>query len=148
MMASNHRAMRGKVWGAGVTALESTRRARLARMRDYNRSIRRLALSAYGSECECCGLREEAFLTIDHIDGAAHHRYRQAPRAGTELFHWLRREAFPRGFRVMCWNCNNAVGHYGRCPHSDRRRARKAARKPRSAVLAKKPSRKKRTLKV
>ena len=126
--------MSGKVWGSGVTAVESARRARLARMRDYNRSIRHQALAAYGARCECCGLTEEAFLTIDHIDGAAHRRYSQAPRAGTELYHWVRREDFPPGFRVMCWNCNNAVGHYGRCPHSDRAGAQRTTRKPRRST--------------
>jgi hypothetical protein len=30
---------------------------------------------------------------------------------------WLRKNGFPKGFRVLCHNCNFAHGHYGYCPH-------------------------------
>ena len=30
---------------------------------------------------------------------------------------WLLRHGFPEGFRVLCHNCNQAIGVYGACPH-------------------------------
>jgi hypothetical protein len=30
---------------------------------------------------------------------------------------WLIREKLPDGFRVLCHNCNQAIGYYGVCPH-------------------------------
>jgi hypothetical protein len=32
----------------------------------------------------------------------------------------LKRMGYPSGFRVLCWNCNNAREHNdGICPHED-----------------------------
>ena len=65
--------------------------------------------------CACCGEDLFEFLTIDHIngDGAAHRR-----ELGTDaIYAWLKREGYPEGFRVLCINCNFAMGLYGYCPH-------------------------------
>ena len=32
---------------------------------------------------------------------------------------WIIRNDYPDDFRVLCWNCNQAIGFYGRCPHRD-----------------------------
>jgi hypothetical protein len=29
----------------------------------------------------------------------------------------LRQNSYPTGYRVLCHNCNFALGHYGYCPH-------------------------------
>lgn len=34
-----------------------------------------------------------------------------------KAYHWIKRNGFPAGFRVLCLNCNFARGIYGRCPH-------------------------------
>ena len=67
--------------------------------------------------CRCCGETELAFLTLDHIanDGAAH---RRATRA-TNLSALLKRQGWPKGFRVLCCNCNfGRARNGGVCPHS------------------------------
>jgi hypothetical protein len=33
------------------------------------------------------------------------------------LYLWLKRNNYPTGFRVLCHNCNLAIGFYGYCPH-------------------------------
>ena len=74
-------------------------------------------LIRYGGDpprCACCGERLWEFLSIDHIDGGgkAH-----ISSIGFTLTRWLKRRGYPRGFRVLCHNCNFAIGHYGSCPH-------------------------------
>jgi hypothetical protein len=34
---------------------------------------------------------------------------------------WLKRNGYPKGFRVLCHNCNSARGLYGYCPHKRRK---------------------------
>jgi hypothetical protein len=33
------------------------------------------------------------------------------------LYLYLRANHYPLGYRVLCMNCNFAIGHYGYCPH-------------------------------
>lgn len=79
--------------------------------------LRAEVIERYGGRCACCGESAFYFLTIDHInnDGAAHRR--QIGRAS--LYKWLRDNDYPKGFQVLCYNCNCAKGRYGLgvCPH-------------------------------
>lgn len=67
--------------------------------------------------CACCGEARLTFLTIDHIenDGAAHRRSGVA--SGSSMWYWLRRNGYPSGFQVLCWNCQHGKEVYGVCPH-------------------------------
>lgn len=71
--------------------------------------------------CQCVGCTEThiEFLTIDHVkgDGAAH-RKETGLRTGSDTYAWLRRNNFPAGFRVLCFNCNASEGFHGYCPHN------------------------------
>ena len=74
--------------------------------------------NAYGGAmCACCGETHIEFLSLDHIggDGAAHRRQ----LAGKGLYLWLKTNGYPSGFRVLCMNCNFALGKYGYCPHGN-----------------------------
>lgn len=97
--------------------------------REYNRAasrksnlrLREETLNAYGGACKCCGETEGVFLTIDHIDnnGANHRRELKGRNYGcgsTNVYRWLRKNGFPDGFQILCWNCNWAKSHGG-CPH-------------------------------
>jgi hypothetical protein len=84
--------------------------------------VKRQALAAYAGDpprCQCPGCAEyrEEFLTIDHLnnDGAEHRRAEGV--GGSGIYWWLRRNGYPPGFRVLCWNCNCARGQFGYCPH-------------------------------
>ena len=80
-----------------------------------NHAIKLEVLEAYGGSCACCG--EDAtheFLTIDHVtryDGTT-------PRSGSQLYRYLKRNNWPEGFRVLCYNCNGCLGMRGYCVHS------------------------------
>lgn len=96
---------------------------RLGLMNHSQRTQRRLkvtVLVAYGGKrpkCACCGESMIEFLSIDHINGDGNNHRRSIRRKGTGFYHWLRRNRFPKGFRVLCHNCNQAIGFMGYCPH-------------------------------
>ncbi len=82
--------------------------------------LRHQAILMYGGyRCACCGDGEALFLTIDHVnnDGA---RHRRRVGASDGFYRWLKRKGYPKGFQVLCSNCNH--GRYrndGVCPHKD-----------------------------
>lgn len=71
------------------------------------------ALTAYGLGCVCCGEREIAFLTIDHVISGVP----ESPRGGTTFYRWLEKNAYPVGFQTLCFNCNDGKHHRPHCPH-------------------------------
>lgn len=99
-------------------------REKTQRWRDKNpeysisstRARKMRVLEAYGGlQCHCvgCDITEFEFLTIDHIDGGGS-KHREKIH---NIYSWLIRNEFPKGFRVLCMNCNLALGRYGYCPH-------------------------------
>ena len=78
------------------------------------------AYAAYGGYvCACCGITHVEFLSIDHVhgDGAAHRKIVKGTGTGMTLYVWLKSHDYPSGFRILCMNCNFALGHFGYCPH-------------------------------
>ena len=65
--------------------------------------------------CGCCGESYYEFLSIDHINGGG--RQDRVINGWSRLYEQLKADGFPAGFRVLCHNCNQAIGHYGFCPH-------------------------------
>ena len=88
------------------------------------RELRAEIIKEYGSKCQCCNEAAPEFLSIDHIgnDGAKHRRAifgeRSGRAGGTPFYRYLKRNGFPKeGLQLLCYNCNFAKGHYGKCPH-------------------------------
>jgi len=83
------------------------------------KKLKREVLNNYnGPKCVCCGETNINFLTIDHIKGKGNeHRKMVNDPKGSKLYRWLKKNHFPEGFRVLCMNCNFALGHFGHCPH-------------------------------
>ena len=77
--------------------------------------------AAYGKRCACCGETIEEFLTIDHVNGDGHiHRHRAGSGTkigGGGLWRLVAREGCPPKYRILCMNCNHAMGTWGTCPH-------------------------------
>lgn len=65
-------------------------------------------------KCACCGETTAALLTIDHADGEGN-RHRKS--VGPNICWWLKRHGYPKGFRVLCYNCNMCIGDNGYCAH-------------------------------
>ena len=95
----------------------------LERSKRNQRKLRLEILKHYGGDppkCACPGCDEDhiEFLTIDHINNnGAEHLREIGVGAGSAFYYWLKRSNYPRGFQVLCWNCNCAKGRYGYCPH-------------------------------
>lgn len=89
-----------------------------AKSKRYRCELIQEVLTYYGGECACCGEKEFAFLEVDHTnnDGAEHRRsLKQSDRA--HFYRWLKRNNFPKGFQILCANCNRAKWRCGTCPH-------------------------------
>ena len=78
-------------------------------------------------QCECCGELEYEFLSIDHINGGGSKQLKKLKRTGTNFYRWLIMNDFPDGYRVLCMNCNHAIGRQnsdGICPHQRKKSLR------------------------
>ena len=82
----------------------------------YRYKLKKDVLNHYGHKCACCGETTFEFLTLDHIDGnGAKHRKRVG-----NVYSWLRKNNYPSGYQILCFNCNCAKGFYGKCPHQNK----------------------------
>lgn len=90
--------------------------------RKHRQKVRLKCLEAYSDKdimCRCCGEREISFLAIDHIENnGAESKRKGEPKGGVGFFTFLIRNNFPKGFQVLCHNCNMAKSLYGSCPHN------------------------------
>lgn len=98
----------------------------LAAVKKRREELRREVFSKYddhgrssGPSCRCCRETEPVFLTIDHVNGGGNKHRREIGQGGTALHRWLKRNGFPDGFQILCWNCNFAKHVRSRCPHKD-----------------------------
>lgn len=86
------------------------------RGREKQEKVKRAVFEKYGNKCECCGLSNIWFLTIDHVhnDGAEERR-----RIGgsTAVLRKLYREPRSDRYQLLCFNCNGAKEFFGICPH-------------------------------
>lgn len=65
-----------------------------------------LVLTHYGKgKCACvlCGFDDIRALSIDHINGNGLEHRKQMH--ASNIYRWLVREGFPKGFRTLCMNC-------------------------------------------
>lgn len=84
-----------------------------------NKKLKLDAFEHYGGcRCVCCGVTDEVFLALDHVDndGAKH---RKQIGTGNTFYGWLRRMNYPKdlNLQVLCHNCNIAKEIDGVCPH-------------------------------
>lgn len=122
-----------------MTSFELRRRANLASVKYYkkyrkkaceatNKSNWRTRLEvmrAYCSggilKCACPPCKEDnpLFLSIDHINGGGQKHRKEVHSYGTTLYNWLKRNNFPKGYQILCFNCNLGKSrNKGRiCPH-------------------------------
>ena len=80
--------------------------------------LRDAAIEAYGGyKCACCGETEPLFLTIDHVNNDGN-KHRKEVKGTTGLLTWLKKNNYPKGFQVLCMNCNwGKARNRGVCPH-------------------------------
>jgi hypothetical protein len=99
--------------------LESSQRWRKNHWTAYHQKLRMDVLTAYGGnppKCACCGESHVEFLVLDHIKGGGN-KERRKRGGGWAVYSYLRRHGYPKGYTVLCQNCNSAKAFYGYCPH-------------------------------
>lgn len=94
-----------------------------SKQRNYRRDIKKEIFNHYGNICACCGETELVFLSIDHIneDGVKHRMTIAGDKrngAGSRTYLWLKKNNYPKGFQLLCMNCNWAKSRGG-CPHQN-----------------------------
>jgi hypothetical protein len=110
---SDKRALQGKQY-CGLCSQKQIRRYR---------ALRTEVLSYYGKgtlHCQCAGCRTVyiGFLQIDHKkgDGYKHTNAKGQRLKGPQLLLWLKRHDYPKGFQVLCANCNHGKRRKFHCP--------------------------------
>ena len=87
--------------------------------RYYKKRSKKQVLEHYSNgelKCVCCGFAEIDGLSIDHIEGRKKWKHGKDDRSD-ELYSWIKRNNFPKGFQTLCMNCNHAKGDSSKCPH-------------------------------
>jgi hypothetical protein len=86
-------------------------------MMEKHRRLKKRVFEHYSNGpgvCKCCGETRFEFLCLDHINGGG--RQHRKTFQGS-VYYWIKKNNFPGGFRVLCHNCNMALGFFGYCPH-------------------------------
>jgi len=83
----------------------------------YRLLLKKEVFAHYGNKCECCGESIFELLCLDHINGGGTRQRRETGKHSSTFYAQLRREGYPEGFRILCYNCNQSFGAYGYCPH-------------------------------
>lgn len=99
--------------------LDDPDRSRLS-VKLYQQKRKMKALEYYSGgtpECNCCGEKEQKFLSIDHIDNDGN-RHRKSDPSAIAIYAWLKKHNYPNGFQVLCFNCNLSKAFFGKCPHN------------------------------
>jgi len=74
-------------------------------------------------KCACCGEDNIVFLSIDHVNGDGADQRRKLKKelgyfpGGNNLPYWLKKNNYPEGYQVLCYNCNFAKRQNKECPH-------------------------------
>ncbi|KKN13487.1 hypothetical protein LCGC14_1005810 [marine sediment metagenome] len=55
-------------------------------------------------ECDWCNVKDMRVLSIDHINGGGNKHRKESHIS--DLYWWLIKNNYPKGFRVLCMNCN------------------------------------------
>lgn len=93
--------------------------------KEYKNRIKNEILAHYSKSaiprCLTCGEENLVLLTIDHINGnGALERRKLGKKGGIDFYIWLKKNKFPSGYQVLCYNCNWAK----RYPKIDTMRSR------------------------
>lgn len=108
--------------GYGRKSYQKHRPTRLASCKVKRIDVRRQVLEHYsdgGPTCAHCGDGIYEFLCLDHVNGDGGERRRALGKATEAYYRWVIRNGFPDGYRILCHNCNSALGVHGTAPPRD-----------------------------
>ena len=67
--------------------------------------------------CACCKYDDIRFLTLDHIEGRKHLPKKEQKLKTLGLWRHVKKIGLPKGYQVLCYNCNIAKSTSLYCPH-------------------------------
>ncbi len=84
----------------------------------YNRKIKLRVAEHYGNKCVCCNESNINLLTIHHIHGREDKNKEENKRTGIHFWKWLDKNNYPKGYQLICYNCNLSTKNYKKefCP--------------------------------
>ena len=92
----------------------------------WRHKMKLLVFAHYGQHCVCCGEERMEFLSVDHTNGDGAKHRKEIRRSN--MCNWIIKHDYPSNFRILCFNCNQAQGIFGYCPHElDRAASAKAS---------------------
>lgn len=85
----------------------------------YRQNLFHKVLELYGTVCDCCGEKNEQFLSLDHRrGGGSKHRKLVGDNVDAVYRDILKQEYNPWVYRILCFNCNlGRERNNGICPH-------------------------------
>ena len=87
----------------------------------YRFNLKLDVIKRLGGCCACCGECHPTFMTLDHIHGGGYKQRVKDNFSRTTSYNRVKMEGFPRDkYRILCWNCNAAIGLFGGCPHDQK----------------------------
>ncbi len=109
----------------------ATARERLDKLHRAYTDLRAKNIQLYGGQCVCCGECRTNRLVFDHIGGCG--RANREP--SNKLLNKVSKTPYPNNqYRLLCFNCNAALGSFGYCPHNGRPNTDLAPLVPNSAA--------------
>jgi hypothetical protein len=95
----------------------------LQKIKKSNQRLRIEVLTHYSNgtlKCNCpeCDECNPKFLTLDHVNNNGKEDRKRFNSNTNRLLRWLRRNGYPEGYQVLCYNCNQGKDKNGGiCPH-------------------------------
>ncbi len=81
----------------------------LGRVRNAN--LKNLIITTYSltnpPSCAWCGIDDMEVLCIDHVNNNGAEHRKQIRLLGYSLYQWLKKKDCPKGYQVLCHNCNH-----------------------------------------
>jgi len=71
-------------------------------------------------KCACCGIDNIDILSIDHIISQSYFKG-EKKYTGEKLYRYLIKNSFPRGYQILCRNCNSSKSDKSLCYHQSKR---------------------------
>jgi len=86
--------------------------------KEYKIKLKKEVINSYGGKCNCCGISDIKYLTVEHINGGGN-KHKEKVGRGSSFYMWLKKNGYPPEFTVLCYNCNCGKNFRKTCPHHE-----------------------------
>lgn len=97
---------KGKFLNSDVCPHIQIKTKNLNRHQRYAIRLREKIFENYGKKCFLCNEDNIIFLSVDHIDESGSKHREEIGNSSKCLYQFLDKNNFPKGFQILCHNCN------------------------------------------